>query len=85
MFEVINMLHFEKIYVFLDWLTFSQCLYEAAKYHKISLLDLYCEALDPGLDMENIFKMPSSDYGVVGQPSKLHVGGLICRAIRKVR
>lgn len=81
--------------MFFDRLTLLQCLYEAGKYHKISLLDLYCEALDPDLydsrgsdlhlDLENNFRMPSNNQSVVGQHPNLHMGGFICQAIRKVR
>lgn len=30
-----------------DKLTLLQCLYEVGKYRKITLLDLYCEVLEP--------------------------------------
>lgn len=72
-----------------------QCLYEAGKYHKISLLDLYCEALDPDLwetrasdfhsVLDNNLKVPSNNQIMVGEQNNLHTGGFICQAIRKVR
>lgn len=75
------------------WGSVLLCLYEAGKYHKISLLDLYCEALDPDLydsrdsdlhlDLENNFRMPSNNQSVVGQHPNLRMGGFICQAIRK--
>ncbi|KAL8095531.1 hypothetical protein AgCh_036815 [Apium graveolens] len=77
------------------WSSVLLCLYEAGKYHKISLLDLYCEALDPNLwetrasgvhsVLDNNLKVPSNNQIVVGEQNNLHMGGFICRAIRKVR
>ncbi|XP_059667444.1 origin of replication complex subunit 3 [Cornus florida] len=78
------------------WSSLVLCLYEAGKYHKVNLLDLYCEVLDPQLydssasdnhlGLGKIFRMSSSGRCVHGQyPPSLEKGGLICQAIRKVR
>lgn len=74
---------------------FWQSLYEAGKCHKITLLDLYCEALRPELyysrgsdhqlGLEKHFRVPSSDQSVHGQRSSLHKGSVIHQAISKVR
>ncbi|KAK1401662.1 hypothetical protein POM88_001267 [Heracleum sosnowskyi] len=71
------------------------CLYVAGKYHKLSLLDLYCEALDPDLwetrasylhsVSDNSLKVPANNQIVVGEQNNLHMGGFICQAIRKIQ
>ncbi|CAK9166006.1 unnamed protein product [Ilex paraguariensis] len=73
----------------------SLCLYEAGKYHKITMLDIYCEALDPELynprashhhtALDKDLRMTSSDQCVCGQYPSLCKGGIICQAIRRVR
>ncbi|KAK1366324.1 Origin recognition complex subunit 3 [Heracleum sosnowskyi] len=75
------------------WSSVLLCLYEAGKYHKLSLLDLYYEALDPDLwetrasDLhsvsDNSLKVPANNQIMVGEQNNLHMGGFICQAIRK--
>lgn len=71
-----------------------QCLYEAGKYNKVQLLDLFCEALDPDLynsmASENQTRSgkgfevsSSSDHFMARQ--NLRKGGPIHKAIQKVR
>lgn len=71
-----------------------QCLYEAGKYNKVQLLDLFCEALDPDLynsmASENQTRSgkgfegsSSSDHFMARQ--NLRKGGSIHKAIQKVR
>lgn len=77
------------------WSSVLLCLYEAGKFHKISLLDLYSESLDPDLweiraydlhsVLDNNLKVPSNNQIVAGEQNNLHMGGFICQAIRKVR
>ncbi|KAE9464606.1 hypothetical protein C3L33_03487, partial [Rhododendron williamsianum] len=68
------------------------CLFEAGKSHEITLLDLYCETLDPELHHsrasdhhlgpEAAVVMSSSDHHVHG-PLQNHV--FISQVVRKVR
>ncbi|GAB4831714.1 Origin recognition complex subunit 3 [Ancistrocladus abbreviatus] len=44
------------------WIAVVRCLHEAGKSQKIQLLDLYCEALDPGTSSPNFGCMPGQ-YG----------------------
>ncbi|KAA8533443.1 hypothetical protein F0562_031123 [Nyssa sinensis] len=77
------------------WSSVVLCLYEAGKCSKITMLDLYCESLDPKLydsrasdhnsGLEKDFRMSSSDRCVLEQYPSLHKGGFIWQAIRKVR
>ncbi|KAJ1401469.1 hypothetical protein SESBI_28748 [Sesbania bispinosa] len=76
------------------WSTVVLCLYEAGKYSRVRLLDLFCEALDQDL-------YPSRDSGYhVGdekdhglsmrddpcqQYSTMQSGGFVCQIVRKVR
>ncbi|KAK9271697.1 hypothetical protein L1049_002060 [Liquidambar formosana] len=78
------------------WSTVVLCLYEAGKHNKISLLDLFCEALDPDLynlqtsenhfGLENNVRVSSStDRCMRQQYSLLRKGSFICQAVRNVR
>nr|XP_017255665.1 PREDICTED: origin of replication complex subunit 3 isoform X2 [Daucus carota subsp. sativus] len=68
------------------WSSVLLCLYEVGKHHKISLLDLYCEALD-----SELWDTRASDlHSVLDDKLKvpediMHMGGSIFQAIRKVR
>ncbi|KAL7230300.1 hypothetical protein ACSBR2_008742 [Camellia fascicularis] len=74
------------------WSSVLMCLYEAGKSRKITMLDLYCEALDPDLNhsrasdphlgLEIDARMSSSDHHVHG---RLHNCGFIPQVIRMVR
>ncbi|KAI8565294.1 hypothetical protein RHMOL_Rhmol03G0247600 [Rhododendron molle] len=74
------------------WSSVVLCLFEAGKSHEITLVDLYCETLDPELHHlrasdhhlgpEAAVVMSSSDHHVHG-PSQNHV--FISQVIRKVR
>lgn len=55
----------------ISWSKVTLCLYEAGKYHKISMLDLLCEALDP------------SSY--TSRADGHHKNGFIYQAVCKVR
>ncbi|KAF8403296.1 hypothetical protein HHK36_011398 [Tetracentron sinense] len=60
-----------------NWISAVLCLYEAGKCHKIQLLDIFCEALDP-----DFFNKRASDHQ---SGLGLRKGGFICQAVRKVR
>ncbi|XP_058206477.1 origin of replication complex subunit 3 isoform X2 [Rhododendron vialii] len=74
------------------WSSVVLCLFEAGKSHEITLLDLYCETLDPELHHsrasdhhlgpEAAVVMSSSDHHVHG-PLQNHV--FISQVVRKVR
>ncbi|KAJ8429098.1 hypothetical protein Cgig2_018991 [Carnegiea gigantea] len=68
------------------WATVIMCLYEAGKPRKIPLLDLYCEALDPGPHRSGTYCNQGTSFGANGcsssQPSK---GLAISQAVQKVR
>lgn len=74
-----------------------QCLYEAGKFHKIQLLDIFCEALDPDF-LESrasdyisgegkIFAKTSSanDRLLDGENFTLKKGTFIAQAVHKIR
>lgn len=74
-----------------------QCLYEAGKFHKMQLLDIFCEALDPDfselrasnyISGEGIFfsKPSSADHRMLdGENSSLKKGTFIAQAIHRIR
>lgn len=72
-----------------------QCLYEAGKGHRIQLLDLLCEALNPALYSSRTSGTctkvdkghgvsPSNNFPVQQHPI-MRKGRLICQAVQKVR
>lgn len=76
-------------------ITFLQCLYEAVKYNQGTLLDVYCETLDPHplksgtsskqVELDNNGTVSSSARCLLGQHSCLQKCGSVCRAIRELR
>lgn len=67
-----------------------QCFYEAGKYDKIRLLDILCEALDPGLynthmEQRNGPGLESSNHRCHQQYPMYRKGGSIYQVVRKVR
>ena len=72
-----------------------QCLYEAGKCDKVTLLDLFCEALDPESfksrapdndgGLENDSGVSSSDCNKHQQYHTTPNSGFICQAVRKLR
>ncbi|XP_052196841.1 origin of replication complex subunit 3 [Diospyros lotus] len=76
----------------ISWSSVVMCLYEAGKSQNMTLLDLYCEALDPELCHSSAFdpflgsemnvKMSSSDHHMHGQ---LRIHAFVSQVIRKVR
>ncbi|KAM1184126.1 hypothetical protein EV1_002244 [Malus domestica] len=80
------------------WSTVVLCLYEAGKFDKIQLLDLFCEVLDPDIynslasDNDNLTGVGksfatslSSDHRVLEQNLSSRKGHLICQVVHKVR
>ncbi|XP_062082641.1 origin of replication complex subunit 3 isoform X2 [Humulus lupulus] len=75
------------------WGTVVMCLYEAGKYNKVQLLDLFCEALDPNIynaiatgahtRSGKGFEISSSNQSVAQQYWRK--GGPISQVIQKVR
>ncbi|KAM1055080.1 hypothetical protein ACFX15_002268 [Malus domestica] len=76
----------------------NTCLYEAGKFDKIQLLDLFCEVLDPDIynslasDNDNLTGVGksfatslSSDHRVLEQNLSSRKGHLICQVVHKVR
>ncbi|KAH9706771.1 Origin of replication complex subunit 3 [Citrus sinensis] len=77
------------------WRTVVLCLYEAGKGHRIQLLDLLCEALNPALYSSRTSGTctkvdkghgvsPSNNFPVQQHPI-MRKGRLICQAVQKVR
>ena len=73
---------------------FVQCLYEAGKYSRVQLLDLFCEALNPDLCPQRDSVCPVVDEKDRGlslandscqQYSIVQSGSLIRQIVRKVR
>lgn len=74
------------------WSTIVLCLYEAGKYNKIQLLDLFCEAVVPCLGNSTASNhhlgsgiSSSSDHSIHHQYLISEKCSFICQAIRKVR
>ncbi|KAI7736117.1 hypothetical protein M8C21_004342 [Ambrosia artemisiifolia] len=72
----------------------EECLHEAGKSQRITLLDLYDEALDPKLynlrnsdylELKPDSQRPSWNHGIYGQSLGTHKGRLIGRMIRQIR
>ncbi|PNT07287.1 hypothetical protein POPTR_013G077200v4 [Populus trichocarpa] len=78
-----------------QWSIVILCLYEAGKCDKVTLLDLFCEALDPesfksrapdnGGGLENDSGVSSSDCYKHQQYHTTRNSGFICQAVRKLR
>lgn len=78
-----------------QWSIVILCLYEAGKCDKVTLLDLFCEALDPesfksrapdnGGGLENDSEVSSSDCYKHQQYHTTRNSGFICQAVRKLR
>ncbi|KAL2514372.1 Origin of replication complex subunit 3 [Forsythia ovata] len=73
------------------WCCMVMCLYEVGKNHKVTLLDLYCEMLEPELcnsrtshhfELEKVNSILSSDRSMFGGLQK---GGFVHRIIQIVR
>ncbi|KAI7739648.1 hypothetical protein M8C21_027763, partial [Ambrosia artemisiifolia] len=76
------------------WSSVVLCLHEAGKSQRITLLDLYDEALDPKLynlrnsdylELKPDSQRPSWNHGIHGQSLETHKGRLIGRMIRQIR
>lgn len=78
-----------------QWSIVILCLYEAGKCDKVTLLDLFCEALDPESfksrapdndgGLENDSGVSSSDCYKHQQYHTTRNSGFICQAVRKLR
>ncbi|KAL3510216.1 hypothetical protein ACH5RR_029617 [Cinchona calisaya] len=76
------------------WSSLVMCIYEAGKYHKATLLDLYCEVLDPELyksrtsgdqvELE-IGSLTSNSHCLLGLHPCLDKCGSICQSIHGLR
>lgn len=71
---------------------FVQCLYEAGKYSRVQLLDLFCESLNHVLyPSRDSVMSDEKDHGLSStndpfqQYSIMQSGGLICQIARRVR
>lgn len=73
---------------------FVQCLYEAGKYSRVQLLDLFCEALNHVLSPSRdsvCHTRDDKDHGLSAindssqQYSIMQSGGFICQIVRRVR
>lgn len=68
------------------WATVIMCLYEAGKPRKIPLLDLYCEALDPGPHGSGTYCNQGTSFGTNGCSSSQPYKRLaVSQAVQKVR
>ncbi|XP_027147941.1 origin of replication complex subunit 3 isoform X1 [Coffea eugenioides] len=77
------------------WSSLVMCIYEAAKYQKTTLLDLYCEVLDPQLYKTEASgdqvasrysgSLCSKSHCLLGKHPSLEMCGSICQAARGLR
>ncbi|WCJ27754.1 Origin of replication complex subunit 3 [Euphorbia peplus] len=64
------------------WSSVVMCLYEAGKYDKIQLLDLFCEALDPESDK---LRVSERNQDTSKKHHSTRNGGIFCRVIRNLK